>query len=581
MSDQRTPEAQVTAVELGGAVEVSKRADGRFGWMGKVLSLSSTHCTVEFFYDHDRRLYSLSEVKPVCEPCPSDASTCAYQFEHAMHQSMRPGYYTCGCQEPRTKEPLFPVRTCQSCGKQTTSTSTIDHCVACGDSDGLRPRHFLTRDEPEARTNEAPAITYEQARFRYCAHGKTLDVFCAECSSMNADAQRPSEAVKFECPYHGPQPMAYWQCPACDLSNRPRTKEASAKVGDGTKHSDYPSFASELIAWLEACGPGVRMTSWQVRDQIRERWETRAVFEQEQRLADDAALCAAAREQAQCTNEAGFATVGEALSKQSEMRLEDVIRRVKHCHRHGYSVGSDDATHLVQEIEQRTKARINPGVRVRMIGAPAMAGKVDGWCGPSSVTVQWEGGHRNVIMVTALEVHPEQGPNEARLLIADRAGVNYDPNEVADALDSLGDRHNAATGEALHSAADVMRGLALRVAPRTDSPLLAATMGLDEAIAEMLAQSIDDYDCCRICGGLNGGRKGHESNCAVVLLAAARDAQRPEPAVYPPKHRVNEEASRQETYTYPPCGVSKCEGTIRTMMQDRARKCGACLEKKA
>jgi hypothetical protein len=39
---------------------------------------------------------------------------------------------------------------------------------------------------------------------------------------------------------------------------------------------------------------------------------------------------------------------------------------------------------------------------------------------------------------------------------------------------------------------------------------------------------------------------------------------------------IREEASRQATYTYPPCGSCK-HGTIRTMVQDRARKCGACL----
>ncbi len=41
---------------------------------------------------------------------------------------------------------LFPIRECKSCKATTRSTSTIDHCVRCGDNDGLRPRHFLTRD---------------------------------------------------------------------------------------------------------------------------------------------------------------------------------------------------------------------------------------------------------------------------------------------------------------------------------------------------------------------------------------------------------------------------------------------------
>lgn len=41
------------------------------------------------------------------------------------------------------------TRECRSCGHKTVSTSTIDACLACGDDDGLRPRHFLTRDKPE------------------------------------------------------------------------------------------------------------------------------------------------------------------------------------------------------------------------------------------------------------------------------------------------------------------------------------------------------------------------------------------------------------------------------------------------
>lgn len=50
---------------------------------------------------------------------------------------------------PSTSPAGFPVRTCQSCGWRTTSTSTIDQCIRCGDSDGLRPRHFLTRDKAD------------------------------------------------------------------------------------------------------------------------------------------------------------------------------------------------------------------------------------------------------------------------------------------------------------------------------------------------------------------------------------------------------------------------------------------------
>lgn len=72
------------------------------------------------------------------------------------------------------------------------------------------------------------------------------------------------------------------------------------------------------------------------------------------------------------------------------------------------------------------------------------------------------------------------------------------------------------------------RGVFVRPCPDpTAKP--AEPMSLSDAIEEMLAQSIDDYDVCRICRGLDGGGKGHESNCAVVLLSAARDAQRTEP----------------------------------------------------
>lgn len=47
----------------------------------------------------------------------------------------------------------FPVRECRSCGYRTVSTSTGDYCVKCRDSDGLRPRHFLTRDSDATESN--------------------------------------------------------------------------------------------------------------------------------------------------------------------------------------------------------------------------------------------------------------------------------------------------------------------------------------------------------------------------------------------------------------------------------------------
>lgn len=43
----------------------------------------------------------------------------------------------------------FPVRTCKTCGWRTVSTSTIDYCIRCKDSDGLRPRHPMTRGKEE------------------------------------------------------------------------------------------------------------------------------------------------------------------------------------------------------------------------------------------------------------------------------------------------------------------------------------------------------------------------------------------------------------------------------------------------
>lgn len=53
--------------------------------------------------------------------------------------------------EPRTSK-AFPIRTCESCGWKTTSTSTLDWCTNCR-SDGLRPRTTFThgRAPSEAR----------------------------------------------------------------------------------------------------------------------------------------------------------------------------------------------------------------------------------------------------------------------------------------------------------------------------------------------------------------------------------------------------------------------------------------------
>ena len=48
-----------------------------------------------------------------------------------------------------------PVRECKSCGFKTVSTSTIDWCPECKDEDGLRPRHFLTRDKASLSSSKA------------------------------------------------------------------------------------------------------------------------------------------------------------------------------------------------------------------------------------------------------------------------------------------------------------------------------------------------------------------------------------------------------------------------------------------
>lgn len=60
------------------------------------------------------------------------------------------------------------------------------------------------------------------------------------------------------------------------------------------------------------------------------------------------------------------------------------------------------------KAQRPSEAMLNPGARVRLVGVPDSLGTVDGWCGPSSVTVQWDGGHRNVIMAAALERAPEE-----------------------------------------------------------------------------------------------------------------------------------------------------------------------------
>lgn len=48
------------------------------------------------------------------------------------------------------------------------------------------------------------------------------------------------------------------------------------------------------------------------------------------------------------------------------------------------------------------------------------------------------------------------------LLVPDRNGSMHDPRQIADDLDDQGDRSNAAIGELLYDAADVVRGLAAR-----------------------------------------------------------------------------------------------------------------------
>ena len=50
-----------------------------------------------------------------------------------------------------------------------------------------------------------------------------------------------------------------------------------------------------------------------------------------------------------------------------------------------------------------------------------------------------------------------------RVLIADRRGEMHDPLEVAEELDAEADRRSEATGEFLHDAADIIRGLVARI----------------------------------------------------------------------------------------------------------------------
>lgn len=63
-------------------------------------------------------------------------------------------------------------------------------------------------------------------------------------------------------------------------------------------------------------------------------------------------------------------------------------------------------------------------------------------------------------------------------LVADRNGDKHDPIEVADFLDAMGDRSDMVTGEAMHDAADVVRGLAAALRPYLAPAGLEAFEGL-------------------------------------------------------------------------------------------------------
>lgn len=69
---------------------------------------------------------------------------------------------------------------------------------------------------------------------------------------------------------------------------------------------------------------------------------------------------------------------------------------------------------------------------------------------------------------------------ENELLIADRNGAMCAPTDVADTLDALADRSNEITGEVLHDAADVVRGLVRLVEVQKKEIVLLRRAKLEE-----------------------------------------------------------------------------------------------------
>jgi len=104
---------------------------------------------------------------------------------------------------------------------------------------------------------------------------------------------------------------------------------------------------------------------------------------------------------------------------------------------------------------------------------------------------------------------PGAGLNRA-MLVPDRSGEPHDPLEVADELDHLGDRSQADKGEALHDAADVMRGLYVRaLLASADSPW--PLPDVLKKLADAADHLLNDHAC---------DAHGHEG------LMQARDAAR-------------------------------------------------------
>ena len=190
----------------------------------------------------------------------------------------------------------FPVRVCQSCGARTTSTSTLDQCIKCGDYDGLRPRHFLTRDKAE-EPRPAEALRFcpqcrlcvpENAPCPHCAAQYTVDEILKESAPKAtyaiplglAERPRPNEARKsLECPITGDihDNSVTWHCPDCEREHGPRTDKAETNV----------VITGEPVVWADEASPftGPQVLSLlRENEELRRRCSAKAVTLAEQRV---------------------------------------------------------------------------------------------------------------------------------------------------------------------------------------------------------------------------------------------------------------------------------------------------------